>query len=188
MNNLNDWRIQQQSQSDQIRPISDHTRGGKRHYFFKICISSTEIDGKYLLLIGNGTRSLNSQKLQLGPLIHSTSSHEKHHCLQFWYSAYGQGQGKLTIVRSKHNGNHNEETFMSNEKDQGNLDKIEFPSIRIQTCIDTHWRQIQRTISSDDDYELIFTYQSSSTEYNHMAIDDIGIISGACRMLITERD
>lgn len=129
MNTLNDWRIEKPNQLDQIRSISDHTRGGKHHFFSfpKILSSSIDTDGKYLLIVGNRTRSSNSQKLQLGPLIHSTSSNETHHCLQFWYAAYGQSQGKLTIVRGKH---HDDEIFMSNEQDKGNLQTKEFSSIQ----------------------------------------------------------
>lgn len=77
------------------------------------------IDGKYFIIIGNTTRSVNSQKFQLGPLTHSKSSNEKTHCLQFWYSARGQGVGKITIVYNKTNGNQNDDTFIFNGKEQG---------------------------------------------------------------------
>ena len=82
-------------------------------------VACVDIDGKYLFITGNRTRSLSPQKLQIGPIIHSSSSNEKHQCLQFWYSAYGQGQGKLLIVRKNSRKDSNDEIFMTNDKNQG---------------------------------------------------------------------
>jgi hypothetical protein len=48
--------------------------------------------------------------------------------------------------------------------------------------IDTNWKQVQQTISNDIDYELIFTYESTTAEYSYIVIDDISIINGACGM------
>lgn len=123
LNNLNDWRIGQASQSDGNQPITDHTRGGKRKIFIfdflcEVFFSLIDTDGKYFLITGNRSRLLNTQKLQLGPILHSNSSNAKHHCLQFWYSAYGQGQGKLRIGGKK---SEKDDVFMTNNKNQGKL-------------------------------------------------------------------
>jgi hypothetical protein len=50
--------------------------------------------------------------------------------------------------------------------------------------LDTNWKQVQRTISNDDYYEIIFEYESITSEYNYIAIDDISIINGACSMYL----
>ena len=63
------------------------------------------------------------------------------------------------------------------------MSKRKFFFLPLRTCIDTKWQLIQRTISNDDDYEVVLTYHSDSSTYNHMAIDDISIINGPCRML-----
>jgi hypothetical protein len=39
LKNPNDWQIQDGAQTDQIRPVSDHTRGGNRQFVrFEILI------------------------------------------------------------------------------------------------------------------------------------------------------
>ncbi|CAF0802218.1 unnamed protein product [Rotaria sordida] len=143
----NNWQIQDGMQADQTRPIYDHTIG----------------DGKYLVIIGTTDQFNDSQKFQLGPFTHSKSSDENNHCLQFWYSIYGQGIGRVTIVYNKTNNYQNEYLFTFNWKDQ-----------------DKNWKQIERTISNVYDYNLIFAYESITSEYNYIAIDDISIINGAC--------
>jgi len=73
------------------------------------------IDGKYLIIIGDTTRSDNSQKFQLDPFTNSKSSDQKNHCLQFWYSGHGKGIGKVTIVHK----NQNDDSFTFNWREQG---------------------------------------------------------------------
>ena len=48
--------------------------------------------------------------------------------------------------------------------------------------IDPNWEEIQQVISTNNVYELIFTYSSNTTEYNYMAIDDISILDGICHL------
>jgi len=50
--------------------------------------------------------------------------------------------------------------------------------------LDTNWKRVQRTISNDEYYEIIFEYESIISEYNYIAIDDISIINGACSMYL----
>jgi hypothetical protein len=50
--------------------------------------------------------------------------------------------------------------------------------------LDTNWKQVQRTISNNEYYEIIFEYESITSEYNYIAIDDISIINGACSMYL----
>ncbi|CAF2530092.1 unnamed protein product [Rotaria sp. Silwood2] len=145
--NNNNWQIQEGIQADQIQPINDHTLG----------------DGKYLIITGIRNRLNDSEKFQLGPFTHLKPSNEKSHCLQFWYSIYGQGTGKLTIAYNKTNDYPNEYSFTFNWNDQ-----------------DKNWKQIQRTISNVYEYKLIFAYESTTSEYDYIAIDDISIINGAC--------
>ncbi|CAF3866179.1 unnamed protein product [Rotaria magnacalcarata] len=130
-----------------IRPIVDHTRG----------------DGKYLVIVGTKNRSDDSSKIQLGPFTHSKLSNENNHCLQFWYSIYGQGIGKLTIIYNKTDTTQDDYSFTFNWKDQ-----------------DKNWKQIQRTIFNVNDYKIAFAYEPITSEYNYIAIDDISIINGAC--------
>ncbi len=126
---------------------------------------------------------IHSQKLQLGPITHSKTSNKNNQCLQFWYSAHGQGIGKITMVYNKTNN----DTFMFHEKEKSKFIAINSFLYRNLNSIDTNWKQIQRTISIDHDYELIFTYESHTSDYNYIAIDDISIIDGACRMYKKKR-
>ncbi|UJR34094.1 hypothetical protein I4U23_021504 [Adineta vaga] len=73
-------QIEKGKQTDQLRPINDHTRG----------------DGKYLLLIPNTDQSDSVQSFELGEFSRS----EKNHCLQFWYSINGKAIGKLIILKN----------------------------------------------------------------------------------------
>jgi len=50
--------------------------------------------------------------------------------------------------------------------------------------LDTNWKQVQRTILNNEYYEIIFEYESITSEYNYIAIDDISIINGACSMYL----
>ncbi|CAF2046305.1 unnamed protein product [Rotaria magnacalcarata] len=143
----NKWQIQEGMQTDHIRPIVDHTRG----------------DGKYLVIVGTKNRSDDSSKIQLGPFTHSKLSNENNHCLQFWYSIYGQGIGKLTIIYNKTDTTQDDYSFTFNWKDQ-----------------DKNWKQIQRTIFNVNDYKIAFAYEPITSEYNYIAIDDISIINGVC--------
>jgi len=92
----------------------------------------------------------------LDPFAHLESSNEKNHCLQFWYSIHGQSVGKVTIVYNETNDNQIEDSFTFNSEEQGRFIINNSSFFLNSNCIDTNWKQIQRTISNDNDYELIF--------------------------------
>jgi len=77
------------------------------------------LDGKYLFLTGNSTK-----QFQFGPFHLSKNSN---HCLQFWYTAYGRGVGKLQIVTNTKTGKEIKEIPILNEQDQSKfLFQLEF--------------------------------------------------------------
>ncbi|CAF0851656.1 unnamed protein product [Adineta steineri] len=119
----------------------------------------TRGDGKYLVLIEHRNHSKNGQSFELGSSVHSQSSIKNNHCLQFWYSVHGRAVGKLKIIKN----NEEDTVIIFNEKDQN-----------------VNWKQVQQTILDDADYQVIFEYQSATSEYNYIAFDDISIINGTC--------
>ncbi|CAF1098730.1 unnamed protein product [Adineta steineri] len=119
----------------------------------------TRGDGKYLVLIEHRNQSKNGQSFELGSSVHSQSSIKNNHCLQFWYSVHGRAVGKLKIIKN----NEEDTVIIFNEKDQN-----------------VNWKQVQQTILDDADYQVIFEYQSATSEYNYIAFDDISIINGTC--------
>ncbi len=104
-------------------------------------------------------------------------SNEKQQCLTYWYVAHGHGIGKIIIAFNKTNN----DTFVFHENEQSKLKNISLFLLFLNfNSIDTNWKQIQRIIDNDNNYELIFTYESNTSDYNYIAIDDISITNGVC--------
>jgi hypothetical protein len=117
------WQIQSGSLADRSRPISDHTRGGKRpSHAVRTAIVSTLcfLDGKYVLLRQESIDDVSRPaRLTLGRFSRVNTSAADSHCLQLWYTVGGTGVVTLTVVREQPSSTESMEVIRMNSNGQG---------------------------------------------------------------------